>query len=341
MQGKPRVFVTREIPEAGLSRIREYYDVSVWPEYTAPPYEVILEEAKRSDALVTLLTDKIDCRLISESQPRLRIISQYAVGYDNIDVDCATRHGVYVTNTPGVLTDATADLTWALILAVTRRIVEADRFVRSGEWYRSGTGWHPLMLLGFEVTGKTLGIIGMGRIGRAVAERARGFKMKVLYYSRRRLPPEEEERLNARYVDLDTLLRESDIVSIHTPLTPETRHMIGERELKLMKKTAYLINTARGKVVDTDALVRALREGWIAGAGLDVFDQEPLPPDHPLTKLDNVVLTPHIGSATVETRTRMALMVAENLIEFYRGNVPPNLVNPEVVDVRPPGFHTT
>jgi len=247
---------------------------------------------------------------------------------------------VYVTNTPGVLTDATADLTWGLILAVTRRIVEADRFVRSGEWYRTGTGWHPLMLLGFEVTGKTLGIIGMGRIGRAVAERARGFKMKVLYYSRRRLPPEEEERLNARYVDLDTLLRESDIVSIHTPLTPETYRMIGERELKLMKNTAYLINTARGKVVDTDALVRALKEGWIAGAGLDVFEEEPLPPDHPLTKLDNVVLTPHIGSATVETRTRMALMVAENLIEFYKGNVPPNLVNPEVVKVRPPGFQT-
>ena len=338
MPGKPRVFVTRQIPEAGLNMIREYYEVDVWPEYTAPPYEVLLEEAKRSDALVTLLTDRVDCRLIEESQPRLRIIAQYAVGYDNIDVDCATRHGVYVTNTPGVLTDAVADFTWGLILAVTRRIVEADQFVRSGEWYKTGTGWHPLMLLGFEVTGKTLGIVGMGRIGRAVAERARGFRMKILYYDRKRLPPEEEERLGARYVDLDTLLRESDIVSLHVPLTPETYHLIGERELRLMKKTAYLVNTARGKVVDTEALVRALEEGWIAGAALDVFEQEPLPPDHPLTKFKNVVLAPHIGSATWDTRNAMARLVAENLIAFLQGRVPPTLVNKEVVKVRPPGF---
>ena len=338
MTGKPRVFVTRQIPEAGLNMIREYYEVDVWPEYTAPPYEVLLEEAKRSDALVTLLTDRVDCRLIEESQPRLRIIAQYAVGYDNIDVDCATRHGVYVTNTPGVLTDAVADFTWGLILAVTRRIVEADQFVRSGEWYKTGTGWHPLMLLGFEVTGKTLGIIGMGRIGRAVAERAKGFRMRILYYDRYRLPPEEEERLGAKYVDLDTLLRESDIVSLHVPLTPETYHMIGERELRLMKKTAYLVNTARGKVVDTEALVKALEEGWIAGAALDVFEQEPLPPDHPLTKFKNVVLAPHLGSATWDTRNAMARLVAENLIAFLQGRVPPTLVNKEVVKVRPPGF---
>ncbi len=338
MAGKPRVFVTRQIPEKGLKMISEYYDVHVWPEYTAPPYEVLLEEAKKSDALVTLLTDKVDCRLIEESQPRLRIIAQYAVGYDNIDLECAIKHGVYVTNTPGVLTDAVADFTWGLILAVTRRIVEADEFVRSGKWYESGTGWHPIMLLGFEVTGKTLGIIGMGRIGRAVAERAKGFRMKILYYDKRRLPPEEEERLGAKYVDLDTLLRESDIVSLHTPLTPETYHMIGERELRLMKPTAYLVNTARGKVVDTEALVKALREGWIAGAALDVFEQEPLPPDHPLTKFRNVVLAPHIASATTETRTRMAEIVAENLIAFYKGEIPPTLVNKEVVKVRSPGF---
>ncbi len=338
MAGKPRVFVTRQIPEAGLNMIREYYEVDVWPEYTPPPYEVLLEEAKKSDALVTLLTDRVDCRLIEESQPRLRIIAQYAVGYDNIDLDCATKHGVYVTNTPGVLTDAVADFTWGLILAVTRRIVEADQFVRSGEWYKTGTGWHPLMLLGFEVTGKTLGIIGMGRIGRAVAERAKGFKMRILYYDRRRLPPEEEERLGAKYVDLDTLLRESDIVSLHVPLTPETYHLIGERELRLMKKTAYLVNTARGKVVDSEALVKALEEGWIAGAALDVFEQEPLPPDHPLTKFKNVVLAPHLGSATWDTRNAMARLVAENLIAFLQGKVPPTLVNKEVVRVRPPGF---
>ena len=335
---RQKVFVTRTIPEKGLEMIKRYYDVEVWPEYTPPPYEVLLEKARESDALVTLLTDKVDCNLIESSQPRLRIIAQYAVGFDNIDLECATKHGVYVTNTPGVLTDAVADFTWGLILAVTRRIVEADQYVRSGEWHRTGTGWHPLMMLGFEVTGKTLGIIGMGRIGKAVAERARGFKMRILYYDKKRLPEAEERRLCAQYVDLETLLRESDIVSIHTPLTPETYHLIGEKELRLMKPTAYLINTARGKVVDTKALVKALEEGWIAGAALDVFEEEPLPPDHPLTKFKNVVLAPHAASATVETRTRMAEIVAENLIAFYEGRVPPTLVNKDVLGVRPPGF---
>ena len=335
---KPRVFVTRELPGDALERLREYYVVDVWPEYTAPPYEVLLEEARRSDALVTLLTDRVDCGLIEQSQPRLRIVSQYAVGYDNIDLECATKHGVYVTNTPGVLTDATADLTWALILAITRRIVEADRFVRSGEWYKKGTGWHPKMLLGFQVSGATLGIIGMGRIGRAVAKRARGFGMRILYYDKKRLPEEVERELCAQYADLETLLRESDVVTLHTPLTKETYHMIGERELRLMKPTAYLVNTSRGKVIDTDALVKALKERWIAGAALDVFEEEPLPPDHPLTKLDNVILAPHIGSATLKTRARMADIVAENLIAFLQGKVPPTLVNREVLNVRPPGF---
>ena len=335
---KPKLFATRELPGDVFKRLSEYYEVEVWPEYTAPPYEVLLKKAKQSDALITLLTDKIDCNLLESGQPRLRIVSQYAVGYDNIDTECATRLGVYVTNTPGVLTDATADLTWALIMAITRRIVEADKFVRSGEWYRSGTGWHPMMLLGFEITGKTLGIIGMGRIGRAVAQRAKGFRMRIIYYDKYRLPEEMEKELGAEYVDLDTLLREADVISIHTPLTPETYHMIGEEQLKKMKKTAYLVNTSRGKVIDTDALVKALREKWIAGAALDVFEEEPISPDHPLTKLDNVVLTPHIGSATWETRTRMADIVAENLIAFAKGEVPPTLVNRDVLKVRPPGF---
>ncbi len=334
---KPKLFVTRELPGGWKERVSKYYDVEVWPEYTAPPYEVLLEKAREADALVTLLTDRVDCNLI-ESSPRLRIIAQYAVGYDNIDVECATRHGVYVTNTPGVLTDATADLTWALILAVTRRIVEADRFVRSGEWWRKGTGWHPMMLLGFQVSGATLGIIGMGRIGRAVARRAKGFGMRILYYDVQRLPRELEEDLGAEYVDLETLLREADIVTIHTPLTPETEGLIGERELKMMKKTAYLVNTARGRIVDLDALVKALKEGWIAGAALDVFPQEPLPPDHPITKLDNVVLAPHIGSATWQTRTKMADLVADNLVAFAEGRIPPTLVNKEVTKVKPPGF---
>ncbi|GAB6148695.1 glyoxylate reductase [Stetteria hydrogenophila] len=335
---KPRLFVTRELPGGWRERVSRYYDVEVWPEYTPPPYEVLLEKARGADALATLLTDRVDCRLI-ESSPRLRIIAQYAVGYDNIDVECATRRGVYVANTPGVLTDATADLTWALILAVTRRVVEADRFVRSGEWWKTGTGWHPTMLLGFQISGATLGVIGMGRIGRAVARRAKGFGMRVIYHSRRRLPREVEEELGAEYADLETLLREADVVTIHVPLTPETEGLIGERELRMMKRTAYLVNTSRGRVVDLDALTRALREGWIAGAALDVFPQEPLPPDHPITRLDNVVLTPHIGSATWQTRTKMADLVAENLIAFAEGRIPPTLVNREVVKVRPPGFH--
>jgi len=334
---KPKVFVTRQIPEKGLKMIEEYYNVEVWDKYTPPPREVLLQKAREVDALVTLLTDKIDKELL-DNAPRLRIVAQYAVGFDNIDVEYATKRGVYVTNTPGVLTDATADLTWAILLAAARRVVEADKFVRSGDYWRTGTGWHPMMMLGAHVTGKTLGIIGMGRIGRAVARRAKGFGMRVLYYQRHRLPEDVERELGAKYVDLETLLRESDFVSIHVPLTKETYHMIGERELRLMKRTAILVNTARGAVIDTDALVKALKEGWIAAAALDVFEQEPLPPDHPLTKLNNVVLTPHIGSATIETRTQMAELVAQNLIAFYKGEVPPTLVNKEVVKVRPPGF---
>ncbi len=334
---KPKLFVTRTLPGDALDRLKNYYDVEVWQEYSAPPYEVLLEKARKSNALATLLTDKIDCNLI-KSSPNLRIIAQYAVGYDNIDISCATEHGVYVTNTPGVLTDATADLTWALILAITRRIVEADKFVRSGEWYKTKTGWHPTMLLGFQVSGATIGIIGMGRIGQAVARRAKGFGMKILYYDVRRLPKELEEELEAKYVDLDTLLKEADVVTIHTPLTPETENLINEDRLRLMKRSAYLINTARGRIVDIDALYKALKEGWIAGAALDVFPQEPFPPEHPILKLDNIVVAPHIGSATWQTRTKMADLVAENLIAFYEGKVPPTLVNKDVVNVRKPGF---
>ncbi len=334
---KPKVFITRQIPEKGIEMIKEYYDVEVWTEYTPPPREVLLEKVKSIDALVSLLTDKIDCELL-DNAPRLRIVAQYAVGFDNIDLECATRKGVYVTNTPGVLTQSVAEFTWGLILAVTRRIVEADNFVRSGEWWNTKTGWHPLMLLGMELKGKTLGIIGMGRIGRTVAKIAKGFDVRILYYDVRPLSEDIEKELEAKYVDLDTLLKESDIVSVHVPLTPQTYHLIGERELKLMKKTAYIINTARGKVIDTQALIKALEEGWIAGAGLDVFEQEPLPPDNPLTKFKNVVLTSHIASATIEARTGMAELVAKNLIAFYKGEIPPTLVNKDVVKVRSPGF---
>ncbi|MHA1833905.1 MAG: glyoxylate reductase [Candidatus Baldrarchaeia archaeon] len=326
---KPKVFVTREIPEKGLNVILERFNAKVWREYTPPPKEVIIEEAKDVDALVTLLTDKIDKEVLDAAK-NLKIIAQYAVGYDNIDVEECTRRGIYVTNTPEVLTEATADFTWALILAVARRVVEADKFIRSGEWEKSRTGWHPKMLLGTDIHGKTLGIIGLGRIGTAVARRAKGFNMKIIYYSRSRKENIEKE-LGLKYVDLNTLLREADFVSIHVPLTEETYHMIGERELKLMKNTAFLINTSRGKVIDEKALYKALKEKWIAGAALDVFEEEPTPANNPLLELENIVVAPHIASATHETRSRMAEMVAQNLIAYFEGKIPPNLVNPEVL----------
>jgi len=334
---KPKVFITREIPKVGIERLKDKFEVEVWKEYWAPPRDVLLSKAEEVDAMVTLLTDKIDKELLDRA-PKLRIISQYAVGFDNIDIKYATQKGVYVTNTPEVLTNATADLAMALLLAVTRRIVEADQFVRTGEWEKSRTGWHPLMLLGMELNGKTLGVIGMGRIGREVAKRAKSFGMKIIYYDLRRLSQEEERALEAKFVDLEELLSVSDVVTIHANLTEQTRHLINEQRLRLMKPTAYLINVARGGIVDTEALVKALKEGWIAGAGLDVFEQEPLPASHELTKLKNVVLAPHIGSATTEARNAMAEKVATNLIEFLNGRIPPDLVNKEVVNVRPPGF---
>jgi glyoxylate reductase len=252
-------------------------------------------------------------------------------------VECATRLGIYVTNTPGVLTEATAELTWALILAVARRIVEADTFVRWGEWWRTKTGWHPHMMLGLELKGKTLGIVGLGRIGSRVAEIGKAFGMKIIYYDLSRNEALEKQ-LSVEYRDLDTLLQEADIVSIHVPLTKETYHLINEEKLRKMKRTALLINTARGAVIDINALVKALSEGWIAGVGLDVFEQEPLPPNHPLTAFKNAVLVPHIGSATYDARHAMAELVAENLIAFYEGREPPTLVNKDVLKVRSPGF---
>ncbi len=334
---KPKLFITRELFKDVIEKLEQYYDVEVWDRYEPPPYEVLLEKAREVDAMATLLTDRIDANLLTQAK-KLRIIAQYAVGYDNIDIECATRLGIYVTNTPGVLTEATAELTWALILAVARRIVEADHFVRWGEWYRTKTGWHPLMMLGIELKGKTLGVIGLGRIGSRVAEIAvKGFGMKVIYYDIVRREDLEKE-LGVEYRDLDQLLQEADIITIHVPLTKETYHMINEERLRKVKKGAIIINTARGAVIDTNALVKALREGWIAGAGLDVHEQEPLDPNHPITAFKNVVLAPHIGSATYETRHAMAELVAENLIAFYEGRVPPTLVNKEVVKVRPPGF---
>lgn len=327
---KPKVYVTRELPERGLKIIKARFNAEVWTEYSPPPKKVIIEKVKDVDALASLLSDKLDAEVF-DAAPKLKIIAQMAVGFDNIDVPEATKRGIYITNTPEVLTETTADFAWTLLMAVARRVVEADKYVRSGQWK---VGWHPMMMQGRDVHDATLGVVGAGRIGYAVARRAKGFNMKILYYDI--IPrPEMEKELNAKKVDLNTLLKESDFVSVHTPLTKETHHLINAEKLALMKKTAYLINTARGPVVNEKALYQALKKGKIAGAGLDVFEQEPIPVDNPLLKLDNVVVAPHISSASYETRSRMAKMVAENLVAFFEGRKPPNLINPEVMKVRP------
>lgn len=337
---KPRLYITREIFEEALKRLDGVYEYEIWDRYQHPPYEFLKKKLRDFDAVLSMATDRFDCEMLGSISPRVRIIANMAVGYDNIDVECATRHGVYVTNTPEVLTEATADLAFALILAVARRIVEADHFVRWGEWWRTGTPLHPKMMLGVDLYGKTLGIIGMGRIGSAVARRARAFGMRIIYYNRRRLPEKLERELGAEYRDLDDLLSSSDIISIHVPLTKETRHLINRERLSKVKRGAIIINTSRGAVIDTEALVEALEKGLIAGAGLDVYEEEPLNPNHPLTRFKNVVLTPHIGSATRETRLAMALLAVENLVAFAAGKEPPTLVNREVLRVRPPGFST-
>jgi len=327
---KPKIYVTRELPERGLAIIKRHFEVEVWPEYAPPPKKVIIEKAKNVDAIASLLSDKIDSEVF-DAAPKLKMVAQLAVGFDNIDVQEATRRGIYVSNTPEVLTDTTADFAWALLMAIARRVAEADRYVRGGKWK---VGWHPSMMQGRDVYGATIGIVGAGRIGYAVAKRAKGFDMRILFYDV--IPrPEMERDFGAKRVDLDTLLKESDFVSVHVPLMKETHHLINTERLKMMKKTAYLVNNSRGPVVDEKALYEALKEGRIAGAGLDVFEQEPTPMDNPLLKLDNVVVAPHISSASYETRSRMAEMVAENLVAFFEGKKPPNLVNPDVLKARP------
>lgn len=320
------VYVTRHIAEEALEKIAREADMEVWPDPdTPPPREVLLEKVRSVDGLLCLLTDTVDGEIIAAAE-RLHVISNYAVGYDNIDVEAATERGIPVCNTPGALTDTTADLAWALLMAAARRIVEAEGHLRAGRW----RSWSPELLLGQDMHGATLGIVGLGRIGGTLAKRARGFDMRILYTSRTPKPDIADE-LGAEYADLPTLLRSSDFVSIHTPLTEETHHLIGAEELALMKPSAVLINTARGAIVDGAALADALRNGSIFAAGLDVYEQEPIAPDDPLLELDNVVLLPHIGSASVATRTRMAHMAAANLLAGLRGERPPNLVNPEVL----------
>jgi glyoxylate reductase len=310
-----RVYVTRELPGGAIDRLRDAHDVDVWPEDGPPPHDELVAHARDADALLTMLTERIDATFLEAVAP-LRGVANYAVGTDNIDLDAATAAGVPVGNTPDVLTDATADLAFALLLAAARRLRDGDEAVRTGNW----PTWSPGAFLGHDVAGATLGIVGYGRIGRAVARRGEGFGMKVLHNSR------------SGGVPLDELLRESDYVSIHAPRTPETRGMIGERELGLMKPTAILVNTARGELVQTEALERALRDGQIAGAGLDVTDPEPLPADHSLLGAPNLIVVPHIGSATRTTREKMADMAADNLLAALAGERMPHCANPEVYD---------
>jgi glyoxylate reductase len=316
-----KVLVTARMPVEVISLIEGEHQVESYQEDPPLERQSFLRRVADKEGLLCTITDRIDAELL-DGAPALKVIANYGVGFEHIDLAGATRRGIPVTNTPGVLTDATADLAFALILATARRIAAGDRRVREGKF----TYWGPLLFLGQEVSGKTLGLIGLGRIGQAVAQRARGFGMRVLYHSRTRLAPAAEQELQVAYALRETLLQEADFVSLHVPLTPETRHLIGRRELELMKPTAFLINTARGPVVDEAALVEALRRGQLGGAGLDVYEREPeLSPG--LTDLDNVVLLPHLGSATIETRTRMGLMAAENLLAGLRGERPPNCLN--------------
>ena len=315
-----KVFVTYKIPEDGLKLLKEKYELDVYEGEEFLTKEEMLKRVKDADAVITQLRDPVDKEFIDAGK-KLKIIANYAVGYNNINVEYAKSKGIYVTNTPGVLTEATADIAWALILAVARKIIPADRFVREGKF----KGWKPKLFLGYEIHGKTLGIIGMGRIGQAVARRALGFGIKIIYHNRKRLPEEIEKKYSASYVDLETLLKNSDFISINVPLTDETYHLLDEKRLNLLKSNAILVNTARGPVVDEKALYKLLKEGKIAGAGFDVYENEPfLTPG--LEKLENVVLLPHIGSATFETRSKMSIMVAENVIDALEGRKPKNLV---------------
>ena len=290
-----------------------------------PPHDVLLREVADCDGLLSLLTDRIDDDLFAHA-PRLRVVGNMAVGFDNIDVDAATRRGVLVSNTPDVLTETTADFAFALLMAAARRMVEADAFTRAGKWKT----WGPFLLAGQDIHHATLGLIGLGRIGSAVAKRAKGFAMTVLYYDPIRRP-DLEESLGIEYREMNDVLAQSDFVSVHVPLMPQTRHLIGAEQFRMMKRTAVFINAARGPIVDQAALAEALRARTIYAAGIDVFEQEPVSPDDPLLRLDNAVLAPHIASASISTRTRMATLAAENIAAVLQGRRPPTPVNPEVL----------
>ncbi|MBL1179043.1 2-hydroxyacid dehydrogenase [Pantanalinema sp. GBBB05] len=318
------LLITRQLG-TDLSSLEALATVDVWADRQPPPYEILQQKIPHVDGLLCLLTDRIDQALIHTGRS-LKVISQMAVGYDNIDIAAATARGIPVGHTPGVLTNATADLTWALLMAAARRIVEGDRFTRSGQWQT----WEPNLLLGADMAGATLGIVGLGRIGQAVARRAQGFEMQILYTGRHRGDPALEQALGVEFVDFDRLLATSDFITIHTPLSPETHHLFSDRQFEQMQSTAVLINTARGAIVDPEALYRALQNHQIAAAAIDVTDPEPISMASPLLELENLIITPHIGSASVQTRQKMAAMAIANLIAGLKGERLPYCVNPEV-----------
>ena len=321
---KKKVFVTRRIPQPGLDLLKDF-DMTLNPEDRVLTKQELIAGGKGKDAVLCLLTDPIDGEIM-DALPTVKIFANYAVGFNNIDVEAATKRKVAITNTPGVLTDTTADFAWTLLMAAGRRLVEADKYCRAGKY----EGWGPMLFLGHDIHHKTLGIVGMGRIGQAVARRAHGFEMKILYTDEFRLPPEKEQELRATFVSLEQLLKESDFVSLHVPLMASTKHLVGKKQLEMMKKTAVLVNTSRGPVVDERALVEALKNQTIFAAGLDVYEEEPrLAPG--LADLDNVTIPPHIASASIDTRAKMATMAASNIIAFFKGEKPPNIVNPEVL----------
>jgi lactate dehydrogenase-like 2-hydroxyacid dehydrogenase len=325
MSSKPKVFVSRVIPDRGLDRVLEACDAEVWQEELPPPRHVLLEKVRGLDGLLCLLTDPIDGELMDAAGPQLKVISQMAVGFDNVDVAAATARRIPLGNTPGVLTECTADFAFTLLASAARRVVEAADYVKAGRWRT----WGPMLLLGADLWEATLGIVGFGRIGQAVARRARGFDMRLLYHDA--FPNEEAAaEVGAEYRTLDGLLGEADFVSLHVPLLPETVHLIGARELRLMKTSALLVNTSRGPVVDPEALCTALAAGEIAGAALDVTDPEPIPVDSPLLTLPNCLVVPHIASASISSRNKMSEMAAANLLAGLRGEPLPNCVNPEV-----------
>ena len=319
-----RIFVTREIPQVGIDILEKHYEVDIFPKKRPISKEEMIAGAKDCDGLLPLLTDKVDSEIMDETG--IKAIANYAVGVDNIDIQAATARKIPITNTPGVLTDATADITWALMLGVSRRIVEADKYMREGNF----VGWDPMLLLGGDFASRTLGIIGLGRIGQAVARRAYGFDMNILYHSSSS-HPDLERNLGIKRVSLEELLKESDYVSIHTPYTKDTHHLIDKDEFNLMKPSAYLINTSRGKVVNEEELVVALVTGKIDGAGLDVYYNEPKV-HKGLLDLPNVVLLPHLGSASLYTRSKMSIMAAENLHDALSEKIPENIINPEIYE---------